>query len=130
MNSQSVNGSEIERAIRSLDQKFMEHIAARDHEGLANGFYTDDAYVVARGRPLVKGKNAVSSFWREFMLKDVVGLTLTPSQIEAEGHLAFSVGTYTLRTIECLENGKYLVVYRQGEDGGWARAAESFISDD
>lgn len=130
MATRDMNGSEVERAIRDLDQEFTKRIVARDNEGLALEFYTADAYIVARRSPLSKGRRAVNAFWREFLLKDVLRLTLMPDHIEVSGRLAFSVGTYTLRTTESLETGKYLVVYRQSEDGMWARAAESFSSEE
>jgi ketosteroid isomerase-like protein len=82
---------------------------------------TDDAKVLPPDGPIVTGKAAIETFWKETAASlGIEGAKLTTLDLEVAGDTAYEVGEAVLS----LSSGqrprvKYVVVWRKGGDGVW-----------
>jgi uncharacterized protein (TIGR02246 family) len=127
-----VNLQSEEQAIRDLDRRWVEAVAAKDVT-TAVDMYAPDAYFMAPNAPLASGQSAIRPMWAELLQAPNLNLTFSPTKIEVSkaGDLAYDVGTYRLAYDgpqgRVDDEGKYTVVWRK-VDGQWKVAADMFNS--
>jgi uncharacterized protein (TIGR02246 family) len=107
-------------AIQKLDDQWAAAFNKGDAAAVA-AFYTDDAYVLPAGAPMVKGHDAIQSFWQQAMqqLSDVKCTVLDVKPLGRKA--AREIGTCAFKTKSATpEDGalKYAVVW-QKDDGQW-----------
>jgi uncharacterized protein (TIGR02246 family) len=116
--------------IDKLNTDFEQAFAARDYAKVAN-FYTEDAYLLPSGSPLVHGRAAIQAFWTkagdaisDFKLKTVDVKPLSPTAAREIG--SFSL---TLKGAQPQQaTGKYVVVWEKvGND--WKLATDIWNAD-
>ncbi len=95
------------------------------------GLYTEDAYVLPPGSPMVKGRAAIEAFWRQ-AAQQMGDAKLTTLDVLPLGRSAArEIGTVTLRTKSQPPQevvGKYVVVWRKvGRD--WKLATDIWNTD-
>jgi ketosteroid isomerase-like protein len=82
--------------------------------------YSDDAAIISDALPAVRGKQAITAFFKEQVARDI--LFSTDSNVSlVRGDLAMDQGTYRVRNVDRgvdVEYGQYLNVWRL-ENGQW-----------
>ena len=107
-------------AIQKLNDQFSDAFNRGDAAAVA-AMYTEDAYVLPAGAPLVKGRAGIEQFWRQAMqqLSDVKCTTLEVKPLGRKA--AREIGGCTFKTKgQPPQDGalKYAVVW-QKEGGQW-----------
>jgi uncharacterized protein (TIGR02246 family) len=122
-----------DQAIRSLDEKWVASIAAKDLDKTVS-FYASDAVMLAPNAPPAQGPDAIRKMWDGFLKTPGLSLTFAPTTIRfsPDGQVAWEVGTYQMAFDtpkgRAQDDGKYLVVWRKTETGEWKAAADTFSS--
>jgi ketosteroid isomerase-like protein len=82
--------------------------------------YSDDAAILADDAPMVRGKHAITEFFKEQVSRDILFATDSAVSV-VHGDLAMDQGTYRVRNVNRgvdVEYGEYLNVWRL-ENGQW-----------
>lgn len=104
----------------------------------ANGnpadLYSDDAVSMPPHEAAVSGKTAIGDFHANPDAPKVTEFTLSSSEIEGSGNIAFARGVWSFKgtvndTLEVSDNGKFLVVYKKQADNSWKTYREIWNSD-
>ncbi|OAP34602.1 hypothetical protein AU381_25095 [Sinorhizobium glycinis] len=110
-------------SIEANNAEFVAKFAAKDAKGLAQ-HYTEDAVAFPPNENRVAGRESVQKMWQSWIDAGLTDLTLKAAQVEESGNLAYEEGTYSIKipgkdgkTSE--EIGKYIVVWKKGDDGEW-----------
>ncbi len=123
-----------EKAIRDLDKKWVEAVAARDTIAIGN-MYAEDGDFLPPGAPRVSGRTAIRSAWAQLLKAPNLALTFEPSNVvvSSAGDIAYETGTYRLsmdglkgRRIEDI--GKFVVAWKK-VNGEWHVQYDIFNSD-
>ena len=115
--------------IQKLNDQFSEAFNKGDSASVA-AMYTDDAVVLPSGSPMVRGRDAIQSFWKKGS-EQLEGMRLTTIEVQSLGNdAAREIGTFILKTKgqspQELE-GKYVVIWRKaGTD--WKLATDIWNS--
>ena len=106
--------AEIRLANDALAAAFAQHDGAA-----AAALYTSDGQVMPPNGEAVTGTDAIGTFWQGVMDSGVASVTLTTDEALGVDSLAFEVGRYAIAGADGtpLDDGKYLVVWRQTPDG-------------
>ena len=92
-------------------------------------FYTDDAVVMPPNMQMVKGRQAIETYYRIGFSQSTGTVRITPFESTITGTTAFESGTSALTSSGRTETGKYVVIYRRvGND--WKIAYDIFNNDD
>lgn len=86
--------------------------------------YTEDAAVLPPDGKRVDGRKGVEEFWQGAIKGGMKNLTLKALEVEESANLAYEVGAFTLDVPSkggalSTVAGKYLVVWKKGDDGTW-----------
>ena len=117
----------VRREIEERNRGFVAAFNRGDAAGVAGG-YTEDARLLPPGGAAVSGKRGVEAFWKGVMGMGVRGVDLRTEHVEADGDLAYEIGSATL-TIQpeggspVTDTVKYLVVWKR-EGGAWRLHAD------
>lgn len=109
--------------IEAANKAFADAYNAGDAKGVA-AKYTEDAALLPPDGKRVDGQDAIANFWKGAVDGGLKNLTLTTVEVDSREDLAFEVGTFTLDapggsgTMTTVA-GKYVVVWKKGEDGVW-----------
>jgi uncharacterized protein (TIGR02246 family) len=103
--------------IEAANARFSADFAKGDATAVAS-HYTVAGQVFPPNGEVVKGREAIATFWKGVMDAGVKGVKLTVVEAEAHGGTAHEVGTYVLTGEggKTLDSGKYIVVWKR--DGG------------
>ena len=96
--------------------------------------YTTDALSMPPHVPAVSGNTAIGAYHADSQGPKTTEFTLSGSEIEGTGDIAFARGTWTYKgtlndTIEVSDNGKFLAVYKKQADNSWKSHREIWNSD-
>jgi ketosteroid isomerase-like protein len=98
--------------------------------------FTDDATILPfRLKGTIHGHAAIADYWRTRLgTTRFLELELTTTEVSVSGDLAYEIGTNRLKTqtgdaAPVVSTGRYLVVWRQGNDGKWRIQADCPIPD-
>lgn len=109
--------------IEAANKAFADAYNEGDAKGVA-AKYTEDAALLPPDGKRVDGQDAIATFWKGAMDGGLKNLTLTTVEVDSREDLAFEVGAFTLDapgeggTMSTIA-GKYIVVWKKGEDGVW-----------
>jgi len=97
----------------------------------ASFVYADSARLLAPSAELIKGREAIESFWRAGLAAGVSDVEQVALELEGRGCVAYEIGSYAfhLRSSEgepVVDRGKYLLVHERQPDGSWLRVVETF----
>lgn len=114
---------EAQAAIEAANARFSEAFARGDASALA-AMYTPDAIAFPPGSEMVRGNEAIASFWKASRDGGVRSATLTTIDVGRSGDVAYEVGTVSLEVeAEGKEpttaTAKYVVVWKRQPDGSW-----------
>ncbi len=128
-----VNTENESAAIRQIDQRMVQSLAARDQAALAN-YYAPNAALMMANAPKATGRAAIGSAWGSMLGLPNFAMSFTPTSITVarSGDLATDVGTYQLSFDgpqgRVNDVGKYTVGW-QKIDGQWLIASDMANSD-
>jgi uncharacterized protein (TIGR02246 family) len=91
---------------------------AGDAAGIA-ALYTDDAVLLPPGAPIAQGKDKIQGLWKSMLDMGVSNIQLNPTEIIVSGNDASEVGTFSYTAGDTKGTGKYIVLWRKGDDGKW-----------
>ena len=105
--------------IRKADDAFEKNFNQGNAAGIAE-LYTNDGMLLPTGSDFIKGKEAIRDFWQGAMNLGLKEAKLDILEVELQGDTVVEVGRYQLKGAgdEVLDQGKYLVVWKQ-EEGQW-----------
>jgi ketosteroid isomerase-like protein/quercetin dioxygenase-like cupin family protein len=121
-----------EQAIRELDRRWVDAIAARNLDALMT-VYAQDAIFSVANAPAASGTAQVRTGWQELLGLPDLSLTFAPTRIVVarSGDLASDVGTYRLSFRgpdgRVQDEGVYSVVWRK-VGGDWKVASDFVIT--
>ena len=123
-----------EAAIRDINKKWMELIAAKDAKAIAETVYAENGQLLPPNSPKAAGRDALLQAWTG--LTAIPGLQLsfeTESLTFAKsGELAVEVGTYKMMmgegAAQATDTGKTTVTWIR-KDGKWQVLTDMFSSD-
>ena len=109
--------------IEAANKAFADAYNAGDSKGVA-AKYTEDAALLPPDGKRVDGQDAIATFWQGAMDGGLKNLTLKAVEVDSREDLAFEVGAFTLDApgeggAMTTVAGKYIVVWKKGEDGTW-----------
>lgn len=114
-------------AIAAQSARFSRAYVEEDIDTLVS-IYTEDGVAGPPGRGFVRGREALRRYWTVPPGSDVIRHRAVPEEIVVEGPLAYDWGHYSGATVADGETrefrGKYLIVWRKGEDGLWRMAQD------
>jgi ketosteroid isomerase-like protein len=124
---------ELDRAVETTRAVFVRALRSGDARS-ASSVYADTARLLAPSAELIKGREAIESFWRAGLAAGVSDVEQVALELEARGCVACEIGRYAFRLRPAegeavLESGKYLLVHHRQADGAWRRAVEMFNPD-
>jgi len=122
-----------EAAIREVNRKWQELVAAKDAKAIAATVYAEDGQLLPPNEPKAVGREAVEKGWTA--LANIPGIKLTWETekfvFARSGELAVETGTYKLTIGEgpgqMTELGKTVVTW-QKRDGKWQVLTDMFSS--
>jgi ketosteroid isomerase-like protein len=121
------SNSGVRNAIESASKKFAEVFSKGDAAALA-AMYADGARVLPPNSTMVEGRQRIQELWQN-LINTGAQLSLSTTDVEGRGDLAYEVGTYNLTNPDGkADTGKYVVVWRRQKDA-WKLAADIWNSD-
>ncbi len=127
------SSAELREDIRKNNARFEEAFTRQDAAALA-ALYTRDAQVMPSNSAPVVGPAEIQAFWASVMQSGVKSGRLETLELATGGDLAVETGRYQLviqppgAAAPVTDEGKYLVVWRQQEDGRWRMQRDMFSS--
>jgi uncharacterized protein (TIGR02246 family) len=120
------------QAIRDLEKKWNEAIAAKDSVATA-GYYAEDGMVIVAFRPPVTGRKAIESWWSALLRVPGSSLTFSPTTVEVaqSGDVGYEVGAYQTVVAtpqgRVTDNGSTFIAWKKVK-GEWQVAVHTFSS--
>jgi uncharacterized protein (TIGR02246 family) len=104
----------VRAAIDASNKKFSDGAAKHDASIMAAA-YTEDGEAFPPNSDVVKGRPALQKMWQSVLDSGITGIELNTSEVEADGNLAYEVGTYAMKTKDgkVADRGKYCVVWKR-----------------
>jgi uncharacterized protein (TIGR02246 family) len=118
--------------IRARAALWADSARSRDFATLAD-LYTEDGALLPPNGEAVRGRAAIRAFFDGF--PRFTNLSVREIEADGCGDVAWVWGTYTMQVVvpgadgPVRERGKYLEVWRRGDDGVWRIARDMFSSD-
>jgi uncharacterized protein (TIGR02246 family) len=114
----------------SMSQVFEDAIRSGDVVAAAN-LYADDGMILPPNYAPVQGRGAIAAYFKT-MTDNGFSLKLTPTDSWMDGKLAVRTGTYIVvdKAQKEIEHGKWLEVWKQGDDGRWLLVRDMWNSSD
>jgi uncharacterized protein (TIGR02246 family) len=112
-------------AIRAIGRQWMALYQAGDFTAIPE-LYTEDAVIMARGRPRLEGRAALRQSIGKLAAGRKVAIDITERELEVRGDVAWFVSdfkvTYTppdAASPPKVEYGRSMLIYLRGADGRW-----------
>lgn len=112
-------------AIRAIGKQWMALYQAGDYTAIPE-LYTEDAVIMARGRPRMEGRAALRKSIGNLAAGRRVAIDITERELEVRGDVAWFVSdfkvTYTppdAASSPRVEYGRSMLIYLRGADGKW-----------
>jgi uncharacterized protein (TIGR02246 family) len=115
--------TDVEAAIDEQNTKFEQAYNAGDADAVA-GFYSMDGVVLPPDGARQEGREAIRAFWSGAMEQGLKDVDLTAVEVYPQDDMATEVGTFTATAPaegggQAAIAGKYIVLWKRGEDGTW-----------
>ena len=121
------SGSNIRNAIEAASKGFVEALSKGDAAKIAD-MYAAGARLMPPNGQMVQVRQRIQEFWQGF-INTGAKLSLSTSDVEAQGNVAIEVGTYELISPDNKrDTGKFVVVWRRHEKD-WKLAIDIWNSD-
>lgn len=121
------SGSNVRNEIEAASKGFAETLGKGDAAKIAD-MYAEGARVMPPNGPVVQERQRIQEFWQGF-INSGAKLSLSTSDVEAQGNVAIEVGTYEMISPDNKrDTGKFVVVWRR-HTKGWKLAVDIWNSD-
>ena len=122
------NQNDLESVFSKYVELFESTYASGDSAGMGD-LYTDDGMLLPTGADFIKGRHAISTFWKGAMDMGIKTAKLDIVELDQQGDTVIDVGRYSLMGEDGqeLDRGKYLVVWKRINDG-WKMHRDIFNS--
>jgi uncharacterized protein (TIGR02246 family) len=110
--------------INELRSQFQAAYNAGDAAGVA-ALFADDAISLPDHHPALEGRPAIQEYYEGLFKEYEATITITPGETEISRDLAHEHGTYAITVTPkaggdtVMDDGKYVIILRQGVDGTW-----------
>lgn len=112
-------------AIIKTSKEFSSYYVNGDMKAIAES-YTEDAIVLAPGRELLKGRQAIFDFWNGLPKVSLLSHEAIPDSIIISGNVAYDYGyVYTAlkpepgKSPDRKSQSKYYIIWEKSQDGKW-----------
>ena len=106
------SGGNVRRAIEAASKGFAEALGKGQAAKIAD-MYAEGARVMPPNGSMVQERTKIQQFWQGF-IDSGAKLSLSTSDVEAQGDVAIEVGTYELISSDGKrDSGKFVVVWRR-----------------
>ena len=124
----TASGGNIRNAIEAASKAFAETLSKGDAAKIAD-MYEEGARVLPPNSPMVvQQRQKIQEFWQGF-INTGAKLSLSTSDVEAQGNVAIEVGTYEMISPDNKRDaGKFVVVWRRHKKD-WKLAVDIWNSD-
>ena len=120
-------GSNIRNEIEAASKGFAAALNKGDAAKIAD-MYAEGARVLPPNAPVVQQRQRIQEFWQGF-INSGAKLSLSTSDVEAQGNVAIEVGTYEMISPDNKrDTGKFVVVWRRHKKD-WKLAVDIWNSD-
>ena len=121
-------GSNIRNAIEAASKGFAEALSKGDAAKIADMYEKGVRVMPPNGPMLVQERQKIQEFWQGF-INSGAKLSLSTSDVEAQGNVAIEVGTYEMISPDNKRDaGKFVVVWRRYKKD-WKLAVDIWNSD-
>ncbi|HEX4898652.1 MAG TPA: SgcJ/EcaC family oxidoreductase [Candidatus Limnocylindrales bacterium] len=114
----------VDEEVRAFNDAYERALAEQDVETLVS-LYTDDARLMMAGQPVIQGRAAIETVFRDWLQEAPVSTRFETEEILAGGDLVIDIG----HTIAAGGRSKYVVVHRRQPDGSLRIAIDAPTSD-
>lgn len=106
-------------AIEAGNKRFVAALAKQDLAGLA-ALYTPTGEAYPPNGNVVRGRAEIQKMWKSVVDSGIASATLTTTEVESSGDLAYESGTYEMKLKDgtVADRGKYVVVWKR-TGGTW-----------
>jgi uncharacterized protein (TIGR02246 family) len=121
--AKSSSGS-VRAQIESVNKRFVDLFNKGDATGFAN-VYASDAMILPPNAEPIRGREAITKFWRGGWDAGLRNVVLTTTEVSASGNTAYEVGTAQLEmrkpdgSLAGKDTGKYIVIWKRDAAGNW-----------
>ena len=122
-NISSEDAQEVVETLASLANQFSQAYMDGDVDAMMQ-LYTEDAVLFPGNSEYIRGQEAVREYWTLPEGRTITHHKLNPVEVEVAGDMATDFGHYEIAgkngdTEWGPSHGKYLVVWKRGDDGMW-----------
>ena len=121
--AKSASGN-VRAQIEAVNKRFVDLFNKGDAEGFAKVYATDAMILPPNAEP-IRGRDAITKFWRGGYDAGLRNVVLTTTEVSAMGNTAYEVGTAQLEmrkpdgSLAGKDTGKYIVVWKRDAGGNW-----------
>jgi ketosteroid isomerase-like protein len=121
------------KAIEKANQIFID-ASLRGDSAAVGALLTDDTLLLPPAGRMIQGKKATEDYWRATWVQlKILDFKMTILNLYGKGDLVYEVGSYTLKFQvqgkESVDEGKYVVVWRQSANKSWRKLIDIWNSD-
>jgi len=121
--AKSASGN-VRAQIEAVNKHFVDLFNKGDAEGFAKVYATDAMILPPNAEP-IRGRDAITKFWRGGRDAGLRNVVLTTTEVSAMGNTAYEVGTAQLEmrkpdgSLAGKDTGKYIVIWKRDAAGDW-----------
>jgi ketosteroid isomerase-like protein len=109
-------------AVRNLTADYVSAFNSKNLDDILT-VYTEAAVFMPPNRPLIRGKDALRSYYQDLIAKGATGLRMEPGDVGGQGTLAFQSGSFSINyepagVPPTRDRGKYVFVLSKST-GAW-----------
>ncbi|TIV61850.1 DUF4440 domain-containing protein [Mesorhizobium sp.] len=129
----SAQAQSAKEAIEAANAEFVKAYNSKDAAGVASK-YADDAAAFPPDMARVEGRQNIQKLWQGAIDMGISELRLTTVDVQESGDFAFESGSFSLKApgkdskvVDA--TGKYVVVWKKDQNGGWKLYRDIWNSD-
>lgn len=118
------SNASVRAQIEAVNKRFVDLFNKGDAEGFAKVYATDAMILPPNAEP-IRGREAITKFWRGGWDAGLRNVVLTTTEVSALGNTAYEVGTAQLEirkadgSLAGKDTGKYIVIWKRDAGGNW-----------
>jgi len=125
--------AKVRKAVEEANKIFID-ASLRGDSAAVGALLTDDTLLLPPAGRMIQGKKATEEYWRATWAQlKIVDFKMTILNLYGKGDLVYEVGSYTLKFQvqgkEGVDQGKYVVVWKQTLDKTWKKLIDIWNSD-
>lgn len=115
--TQQVDQEQIKASIQAVNKTFMENIASKNADAVAN-LYSEDGQLMAPNMPTFNGREGVKAYMEHGIASGISAIKLTTLEVKGSNEFAIEHGTYEVYVMDSIkvDAGKYIVEWKKTGD--------------